>query len=106
MPSFEPISGTISLSGSKRRPNRLSIHATIALAKRHETESETIAAHRRSVRRLVQRFQRARRRREIGVARAKVDDVDAARNELALLLRDRRERILGKRLKSTSELRH
>ena len=76
------------------------------LAKRHEPEPESVAAHRRRVRRLRQRFDRLRRRREVRVAGAEVDHVDAARDELALFLRNRGERILGKRLKSTGELGH
>jgi hypothetical protein len=57
------------------------------------------------MRRLGQRFDRARWRRQIGVAGAQIDDVDAARDQLPLLLRDRRERILGQGSESTGELR-
>jgi hypothetical protein len=58
------------------------------------------------VRRFVQRLERAGRRSKIRIARAEVDDIDTSGEELALFLRNRREGILGKRLKSTSQLRH
>jgi hypothetical protein len=58
------------------------------------------------VRLLVEGLERSRWRSEIRVAGPEVDDVDASRDELAFLLRDQRERILGKRLKSSSQLRH
>jgi hypothetical protein len=45
-------------------------------------------------------------RREVRIAGAEVDDVDAAGDELTLLLRDGRQRVVGERRKSTSELRH
>ena len=87
-------------------PNRFAIHAEIASRYGDEPETESVAAHRRRVRGLRERLDGFGRRREIRVAGAEVDDVDAARDELALFLRNRRERILGQRLKSTGELGH
>jgi hypothetical protein len=48
---------------------------------------------------------RGRRRREVGVPCPEIDHVHAARGQLPLLLRDRGQRILRQRAKSTSGLR-
>jgi hypothetical protein len=62
-------------------------------------EPEPVALQRRLSRRLGEALERARRRREVGVARPEVDHVHAPPDELPLLRRMRASRYSGSVLK-------
>ena len=61
-----------------------------------QPQSESVPAHGRNTHRLRDAFDHCGWRRKISVAGAEIDDVDAASDELALLLGDFCQRIFGK----------
>jgi hypothetical protein len=75
-------------------------------AERRQSHPEPIAIHRRDSRRCGESLGRTRRRSEISVAGAEVNDVDAALGQLALPRRDRSEGVLGKRHEARNGMRH
>jgi hypothetical protein len=66
----------------------------------------SVAIHRRYVHGGSDRFKNRGRWGKVRIAGAKVDDVDSTRQQIPLLLRNRRQRILRQRLKSSGEFRH
>jgi len=93
MPSFDPMSGCSSVKGSNRTPKTPLHVRRRGLAERRQAELKRVAAHRRIADGVRQRFHRHLGRREIGVPRTDVDDVDALLHEPALDGRDLGHRV-------------
>ena len=68
------------------------------------TQPKPVSAHRRGMRGLYQGFDCSRRRREIRIACAEIDDVHAALQQLSLASGHVRERVYGKGLEAIGEL--
>jgi hypothetical protein len=76
MPSFEPISGTISLNGSMRRPKRLRIHAETLRETTTSPSPKPYGSSPAFARRFGRASMRAGGGRKIRVAGAEVDHID------------------------------
>src|SRR6478672_4939490 len=72
----------------------------------HQAESESVSAHGRICSGFGETLYGSGRRCEVSVTRAEVDHVDTARDELALLRRNRRHRIIRKAEQALGVMRH